>query len=82
MTGDAMWNQFPHLSPDGRNMVFLSYEENREVPGDRDAVLRMMSIADKKIKVLAKLRGDESTLGASPWSLDGKRIVLVSYQVK
>jgi TolB protein len=82
LTADSMWNLSPHVSPDGTKVVFLSYEENGELPAGRDVELRMLSVADKKIIVLAKLRGGSGTLGASPWSPDGRRVVLISYQNK
>ena len=50
-------NWFPHIPPDGKWMVFLTYE--REVTGhpeNKDGMLRLMSLADKKITILAANR--------------------------
>jgi TolB protein len=73
-------NWFPHISPDGKWMVFLTYE--REVTGhpeNKDVMLRLMSLADKKLTVLAKLFGGQGTINVPSWSPDSKQIAFVSY---
>lgn len=71
---------FPHFSPDGRQMVFLSFE--RDVvghPPDKDVTLRLMSMADRKIKELARLFGGQGTINVPSWSPDGSQFAFVSY---
>src|SRR5438132_11876826 len=47
---------FPHLSPDGERMVFLTYDASvKGHPENKDVMLRMMTLKDKKIAVLEKL---------------------------
>jgi Tol biopolymer transport system component len=75
-------NWFPHISPDGKWMVFLTYE--RDVTGhpeNKDVMLRLMSLADKKITVLAKLFGGQGTINVPSWSPDSKSVAFVSYQL-
>jgi Tol biopolymer transport system component len=75
-------NWFPHISPDGKWMVFLTYE--REVTGhpeNKDVMLRLMSLSDKKITVLAKLFGGQGTINVPSWSPDSKSVAFVSYQL-
>jgi TolB protein len=44
-------------------------------------MLRLMSLKDKKISVLAKLFGGQGTMNVPSWSPDGSRLAFVSYQL-
>jgi TolB protein len=82
ITSDAFNNWFPHPSPDGKWIVFLSY--GKEVvghPENKDVTLRLMSLADRKITVLAKLFGGQGTINVPSWSPDSKNVAFVSYQI-
>ncbi|MGO9269680.1 MAG: TolB family protein [Terriglobia bacterium] len=75
-------NWFPHLSPDGRWMVFLSYDKSvKGHPENQDVALRLMSLADKKITVLARLFGGQGTINVPSWSPDSSRLAFVSDQL-
>jgi hypothetical protein len=81
VTSDEHNNWFPHISPDGKWMVFLSYDTSvKGHPEDKDVMLRLMSLADKKITVLAKLFGGQGTINVPSWSPDSKKLAFVSYQ--
>jgi TolB protein len=74
-------NWFPHFSPDGKWMVFLTYEKDvTGHPENKDVMLRLMSLEDKKVTVLAKLFGGQGTINVPSWSPDSKHIAFVSYQ--
>jgi TolB protein len=74
---------FPHISPDGKWMVFLTYEKDvTGHPENKDVMLRLMSLADKKITVLAKLFGGQGTINVPSWSPDNKSVAFVSYQLE
>jgi len=74
-------NWFPHISPDGKWMVFLTYEKDvTGHPENKDVMLRLMSLDDKKITVLAKLFGGQGTMNVPSWSPDSKAVGFVSYQ--
>ena len=78
---DAANDWFPHVSPDGKWMVFLSYESGVEGhPPDKDVTLNLMSIDDKKVRVLARLFGGQGTINVPSWSPDSTRVAFVSYE--
>ena len=77
---DDLNNWFPHVSPDGQWMVFLTYgAEVSGHPENKDVMLRLLSLGDKKITVLAKLFGGQGTINVPSWSPDSKRLAFVSY---
>jgi WD40 repeat protein len=79
---DDLNNWFPHISPDGQSMVFLTYGADvKGHPENKDVMLRLMSLADKKITVLAKLFGGQGTINVPSWSPDSKQLAFVSYML-
>jgi TolB protein len=71
---------FPHISPNGKWMVFLSYDKSvTGHPAGQDVVLRLMSMEDKKVRVLAKLFGGQGTINVPSWSPDSVKLAFVSY---
>jgi Tol biopolymer transport system component len=82
ITSDGYNNWFPHPSPDGKSLVFLSYEGAvKGHPENKDVTLRRMSLASKKIDVLAQLFGGQGTINVPCWSPDSQKIAFVSYQL-
>jgi TolB protein len=82
ITSDEFNNWFPHPSPDGKWIVFLSYEKDvTGHPPNKDVTLRLMSLTDRKITVLAKLFGGQGTINVPSWSPDSKKLAFVSYQL-
>ncbi len=63
VTSDEFNNWFPHLSPDGRSMVFLSYEKDvTGHPENKDVTLRRMRLeqqADRRPGPPLRRPGDD-----------------------
>jgi WD40 repeat protein len=81
VTTDDYNNWFAHPSPNGQWIAFLTYEKGvKGHPANQDVMLRLMSLSDKKIRVLAKLYGGQGTMNTPSWSPDSRNIAFVSYQ--
>jgi Tol biopolymer transport system component len=73
---------FPHPSPDGKHVVFLSYDRSVEGhPPNKDVVLRLMPLEGGEPKVIARLFGGQGTINVPSWSPDGTRFAFVSYRL-
>ncbi len=81
VTSDDLMNRTPHISPDGGFMVMLSYRRDIATPlVDRNVLLRVMSLNDKRIWAIDEFIGGSGTINVPSWSPDDKRIAFVSYQ--
>jgi TolB protein len=73
-------NWFPHISPDGKYLLFLSFDKSVSGhPENKDVTLRLMTLSDRKIKVLATLFGGQGTNNVPSWSPDSTKVAFVSY---
>ena len=82
VTFDDTNDWFPHISADGKWMVFLAYEKDvKGHPPDKDVTLRLMSLPDGKVSVLATLLGGQGTINVPSWSPDSLKLAFVSYQM-
>ena len=62
--------------------VFLSYEKDvTGHPQNKNVMLRLMSLEDKKITVLVRLFGGQGTINVPSWSPDSKQVAFVSYEL-
>lgn len=86
LTFDEYHNWFPHISPDGKWMVFISFPTTIDPnahPGYKRVMLRLMPLtAPGAPKVIAYLYGGQGTLNAPSWSPDSKHIAFVSNSQK
>lgn len=81
VTNDAFNNWFPHIAPDGKSIVIISYGQDVE-PGDhpfyRHVYLRRLDMDGGNPKVIAYLYGGQGTINVPSWSPDGTQIAFVS----
>ncbi|MBN2592347.1 MAG: PD40 domain-containing protein [Sedimentisphaerales bacterium] len=79
---DQYADWFPHPSPDGKQIVFLSYDkEVKGHPANKDVALRIMPSSGEKPRVLTRLFGGQGTINVPSWSPDNKYIAFVSYRL-
>lgn len=79
---DEYGDWFPHPSPDGKWLVFISYDKDVEGhPTNKDVVLRLMDTMGGQPKILATLFGGQGTINVPSWSPDSKQVAFVSYRL-
>jgi Tol biopolymer transport system component len=83
ITDDAEYaDWFPHPSPDGKWLVFLSYDGTvKGHPANKDVALRIMPAAGGPPTVLIRLFGGQGTINVPSWSPDSKYVAFVSYKL-
>lgn len=80
LTLDERVNWFPHCSPDGSLVAYLSYPEGTlGHPPDKHVVLSLMSPSGKDQRDLASFFGGQGTINVNSWSPDSQELAFVSY---
>ena len=83
LTRDAYSNWFPHPSPDGRWIVFLSYleDQGQDHPFGRQVKLRLMDLRDRSVRDLTSpFFGGQGTINVPSWSPDSRHVAFVSFE--
>ena len=81
MTNDEYNDWFPHVSPDGKWIVFLSFPADVEPnthPAYKRVMLRLMPAEGGRPVVIAYLLGGQGTINVPSWAPDSKHIAFVS----
>lgn len=85
ITFDEYNDWFPHISPDGKWIAFISFEPSIKLnshPSYKQVMLRLMPVSGGTPKVIAYLYGGQGTINVNSWSPDSKHISFVSNSKK
>src|SRR5256885_2240469 len=78
---DQYNNWFPHVSPDGKWIVFLSFMPDvapNDHPFYKPVYLRLMPAGGGSARVIAYVYGGQGTINVPSWSPDSRRVAFVS----
>jgi TolB protein len=81
ITNDGLNNWFPHISPDGQWIAFISFPKEvdpSQHPYYKRVYLRLMPIAGGTPKVIAYVYGGQGTINVPSWSPDSRMLAFVS----
>ena len=87
MTFDETRNAwFPDVSPDGQQVVFITYYKGDLEPGqhlaNKNVELRIMPATGGESRLLVKLFGGQGTINVNSWAPDSRRFAFVSYRLQ
>lgn len=80
--GDDSADWFAHPSPDGKWIVYVSFEKTVEGhPANKDVVLKLAPANGGRPRVIATLFGGQGTINVPSWSPDSRQVAFVSYRL-
>jgi Tol biopolymer transport system component len=88
VTSDDPEDWFPHPSPDGKSLLFLSFPPGTRGHNERGLriQLRMMPMPGDKVhetvpQVITEFTGGQGTINVNSWAPDSRRFAYVTYEV-
>jgi Tol biopolymer transport system component len=89
VTSDAGEDWFPHPSPDGKSLLFLSFPPGTQGHNDRGLriQLRMIPLPGESIlevapQVITEFTGGQGTINVNSWAPDSRKFAYVTYEAK
>ena len=87
VTNDDLEDWFPHPSPDGQSLLFLSFPRGTTGHDSRNASVRIRvipmpgeSVGEVNPETLVEFTGGQGTINVNSWSPDSRRFAYVVYQ--
>jgi len=82
LTTDERVNWFPHISPDGSIIVYISYPSGTEGhPPNHDVQLKSMTPDGQNHREVVSFFGGQGTINVNSWAPDSKRFAYVAYPI-
>lgn len=80
LTHDERVNWFPHPSPDGSRVAYISFPSGTlGHPADKDVIIRLLE--GGSVRDLVALFGGQGTINVASWAPDSRRLAYVAYPV-
>jgi TolB protein len=80
VTHDDRVNWFPHPSPDGRHVLYLSYPKGTTGhPPNVEVELRLIDLETGAVTAIDAFLGGQGTTNVPGWAPDGRRVAYVAY---
>ncbi len=86
VVNDELQDWFPHISPDGKRMVYLGYPAGTPTHNPRDVAveIRFVTVDHDKVdaakRTLVKATGGQGTMNVNSWAPDSRRFAYVTYE--
>jgi TolB protein len=86
VVSDGLEDWFPHISPDGRKMVYIGYPAGTPTHNPRTVQIeiKLVAIDHDKVaasqKTLVKAIGGQGTMNVNSWAPDSVRFAYVTYE--
>ena len=87
VVSDALEDWFPHISPDGKKMVYIGYPAGTKTHDPRTVQIELKLVAINHGEVaasprtLVKASGGQGTMNVNSWAPDSMRFAYVIYEV-
>jgi Tol biopolymer transport system component len=87
VVSDGLEDWFPHISPDGKKMVYIGYPAGTQTHNPRTVQieLKLVAINHGEVaaspKTLVKAIGGQGTMNVNSWAPDSMRFAYVIYEV-
>ncbi len=84
---DGLEDWFPHISPDGKKMMYIGYPSGTPTHNPRTVrvQLKLATINHDKVvssqKTLVEITGGQGTMNVNSWAPDSARFAYVTYEV-
>ncbi len=86
MTHSQRNNWFPHVSPDGKQVVYLSYSKDGLDPSEHlpnmQVQLRLMDYDGSKDRCILEFFGGQGSINVNSWHKDSRKLAFVLYELE